>query len=108
MIGGVFLLIGSLLAGLLTSLLAGPFTGLLADLLTGSLDALALLLLAELILEDLGEQEISAHSGGGYADDDSKDDPKGVATLLLFLMEAAHSKFPPSFLGGIAYPYTCS
>ena len=56
--------------------------------------ALALVLLAELALEELGEQEIATYSGGGYTDHDT-DDNEGGILLLFLLVEAEHSEHPP-------------
>ena len=56
--------------------------------------ALALVLLAELALEELGEQEIASYSGGGYTDHDT-DDNEGGILLLFLLVEAEHSEHPP-------------
>ena len=42
--------------------------GLLDGLIAALLDALAILLLAELVLEHLGEQEVTTDNGGGHTE----------------------------------------
>ena len=91
MIGGNFvweeLLLDSL-SGLLDSLaLAALVCGLLGNLLT----LLNALLLAKLVLENLGEQEVTTDSGGNHTDHDT-DDHEGGILLLLFLVEAEHGE----------------
>lgn len=65
---------------------------LLSDLLalavTALLDLLAVLF-AELVLQNLGEQEVSTGSSCGSANDDTNDH-EDLGVILLFLVEAEH------------------
>jgi len=97
-IGGFFIetlqrkqweLLGCLGSGLLATAAA-----LLSGLAVALAVALAVVLLAELALEELGEQEIASYSGGGYTDHDT-DDNEGGILLLFLLVEAEHSEHPP-------------
>ena len=74
--------------------LGGSLLATAAALLYRLALALALVLLAELALEELGEQEIATYSGGGYTDHDT-DDNEGGILLLFLLVEAEHSEHPP-------------
>ena len=80
--------LGDLLAGL---------AGLVSDLLASL--GLADLLFAKLVLEHLGEQEITTDSGSSHTDHDTDDDPEGVVILLLFLVEVEHGEYPPFLIG---------
>lgn len=101
-IGGFFIetlqrkqweLLGCLGSGLLATA-AALLSGLAVALAVAIAVALAVVLLAELALEELGEQEIASYSGGGYTDHDT-DDNEGGILLLFLLVEAEHSEHPP-------------
>ena len=74
--------------------LGGSLLATAAALLYRLALALALVLLAELALEELGEQKITTYDSGGYADHDA-DDNEGGILLLFLLVEAEHSEHPP-------------
>jgi len=80
--------LGDLLSGL-NDLLADLLGNLLA--VAAFLDLLASVLLAELVLENLGEKEVCADSSSGSADDDA-DDHEDLGVILLFLVETEHER----------------
>ena len=82
----------------------GSLGGLIATTAAALVATLTLVFLLgeELVLQYLGEQEVSADNRSGYTDHDTENDESNVL-FLLFLMEAEHSEYPPCLVE-ISFP----
>jgi hypothetical protein len=94
-LGGGFIYSGELLLDDLlydlSDLLADIIGDLFAVAIATLFDLFAGILLAELVLENLGEQEVSTDCSGCSADHNT-DDHKDLGVILLLLAEAKHER----------------